>query len=197
MQNVTREDIENPNPAWLIEYEKNARERKTLPRKLENISNAIEILKTKFTPQQIRDVNEIMEKKIHIQRIDRMAESPDVPQEQNTVKKIIREFKTRIAYLESDLERPMTRKFTREEEGILKEVLSSRFDSLHSIQDYLEVLYELEDLQKALLTREGGSKSRRKKNTSSQRSLKRRPRHHSLKRRHHSYTRHSRSNVKR
>lgn len=196
MQNVTREDIENPNPDWLIEYEKNARERKTLPRKLENISNAIQILKTKFTPQQIRDVNEIMEKKIHIQRIERMAESPDVPQEQNTVKKLIREFRTRIAYLENDLERPMTRKFTREEEGILKEVLSSRFDSLHSIQDYLEVLYELEDLKKGL-TREGGSKSRRKKNTSSRRSrrsLKRRPRY---KRRHQSYKRHSRSHVKR
>jgi len=193
MQNVTREDIENPNPDWLIEYEKNARERKTLPRKLENISNAIQILKTKFTPQQIRDVNEIMEKKIHIQRIERMAESPDVPQEQNTVKKLIREFRTRIAYLENDLERPMTRKFTREEEGILKEVLSSRFDSLHSIQDYLEVLYELEDLKKRL-TREGGSKSRRKKNTSSRRSLKRRPRY---KRRHQSYKRHSRSHVKR
>ena len=196
MQNVTREDIENPNPDWLIEYEKNARERKTLPRKLENISNAIQILKTKFTPQQIRDVNEIMEKKIHIQRIERMAESPDVPQEQNTVKKLIREFRTRIAYLENDLERPMTRKFTPPEEGILREVLRSRFDSLYSIRDYLDVLYELEDLKKEL-TGEGGSKSRRNKNNkniSSRRSIKRRLRY---KRRHHSYKRRSRSHVKR
>jgi hypothetical protein len=196
MQNVTREDIKNPNPDWLIEYEKYARERKTLPKKLENISDAIEILKTKFTEEQLHDYYEIIEKKMHIQRIARMANSSDVPQEQNTVKKLTEEYKTRIAYVESDLERPMTRKFTQPEEGILREVLRSRFDSLHSIRDYLDVLYELEDLKKKL-TREGGSKSRRNKNTSSHRSLKRRPRRRSLKRRHHSYKRRSRSHLKR
>ncbi len=191
MQNVTREDIENPNPDWLTNYEKKVRERTTLPKKLENISDAIEILKTKFTKEQIRDINEIMEKKTHIQRISRMANSPDVPQEQNTVKKLIEEFKTRIAYVESDLERPMTRKFTPPEEGILREVLRSRFDSLHSILDYLEVLYDLENLKKKLTGGEGGSKSRRNKNnknTSSRRSIKRR---------HHSYKRRSRSHIKR
>jgi len=193
MQRVTKEDILNPNLYRIVppaaadddalaeaasdaaaqakaaagpsEYE--------IAKKLENISNAIQILKKKFTPQQIRDINEIVEKKIHIERIERMAESPDIPQEQNTVKKLIEEFKTRIAHLESDLEhlereRPMTIKFTPAEKGILIDALSyPRVSSLNSIRDYVEALLDLEKLRQALVLtttpKRGGNHKKRSK----------------------------------
>jgi hypothetical protein len=145
-----------------------------ISKKLENINNAIEILKTKFTPQQIRDINEIIEKKMHIQRISGMAESPDVPQEQNTVKKLIEEFRTRIAHLESDLELQMTIKFTPAEKGILIDALSSsRVASLKSNRDYVEALLDLEKLRQTLVLttttpkRGGGKRKKRSKKSKS------------------------------
>ena len=144
-----------------------------IAKKLENINNAIEILKTKFTPQQIRDINEIIEKKMHIRRISGMAESPDVPQEQNTVKKLIEEFKTRIAHLESDLELQMTIKITPAEKGILIDALSSsRVASLKSNRDYVEALLDLEKLRQTLILtkttlKKGGNHKKRSKKSKS------------------------------
>jgi len=144
-----------------------------ISKKLENINNAIEILKTKFTPQQIRDINEIIEKKMHIQRISGMAESPDVPQEQNTVKKLIEEFRTRIAHLESDLELQMTIKFTPAEKGFLIDALSSsRVASLKSNRDYVEALLDLEKLRQTLVLttttpKRGGNRKKRSKKSKS------------------------------